>query len=152
MEYIKHPTSKHLGAELDKKKIRGIYLFIGEEEGDKEKYIRRIADTVFSGREEAETYTGWYHIEMDEFMKAAGFALSVSMFSDRKVCVMMNIESLHATPANISLLNEIITALPESVLLIMTSSENRVPKFIGKDLLGRIGVYQSGSIRCGMLR
>lgn len=140
MEYVKYPTSKQLAAELGKGLISKIYLFIGEEDGEKEKLITMISGRVF-GENDTGYSSGRFHIELDEFMKAADFALSQSMFSDKKLCVMLNLENLQASAANLSVFNDMIINLPDSVVLIMTSSDNTVPKFIQKEILTAVKVY-----------
>lgn len=135
-----YPTSRQLKAELDKKKLESIYLFTGEEEGEKEKFIARIADILFHGRDATDQTVRRFHLENGEFEAAADFALSSSMFSDKKVCVMYHIESLPAAKTGLPLLRELIETLPDSTTLVMTSGENRVPGTLSPDLLKRAKV------------
>ena len=44
MAYKKYPTSKQLERDLNTNRLENIYLFLGEEEGEKEKIIKKIID------------------------------------------------------------------------------------------------------------
>jgi DNA polymerase III delta subunit len=91
---VKYPNSKKLMADLAKKDLRRMYLFMGEEEGEKDKCIAAISSILFSSQGDAGIYTGRFHCENDELMQAADFALSGSMFSPARLCVMYNIDGV----------------------------------------------------------
>lgn len=129
---------KQFRKELDKKTLCPIYLFTGEEEGEKEKVIRIIAERASPDNPSI----GRFHIEDNEFFRAAEFALSPSMFVERSVCLMMNIESLQRTDENAALLREVIDNLPDSSVLIFTTTDNKVPAVIPRDLRERIKIVQ----------
>jgi DNA polymerase III delta subunit len=141
MEFTRYPTSRNLSSELSKKTLRPVYLFIGEEEGEKDKFIQQITGMIFKDPEAARNYTGRFHAEMDEILNAADFALSGSMFSDRKLCILRNIEALQAVPDGQKLFREMVAGLAGGTCLVMTSAENRPPKFLSRDELDNIGVY-----------
>jgi DNA polymerase III delta subunit len=135
-------NSKQLRNELKNNRLESIYLFTGEEEGEKEKIVNAILDMVFTNEVDRRNSVGRFHLEDDEFLKAAHFALSQSIFAERSVCLMLNVENLQHTSSNVELLRDVIENLPDSTLLILTSSENRVPGIIPSDVLGRIKVVQ----------
>jgi DNA polymerase III subunit delta len=129
---VKYPNAKQFKRELDADRLERLYLFLGEEEGEKDKCINRIIVMAFPDTLERSHAAGRFHIENDEFLAAADFALSPSMFASRRVCVMYNVESLR-TPARFQ---EIIRELPDSAILILTSREVRPPAFMTPVLEG----------------
>jgi len=138
----RYPTVKQLEAELSGGRIGRFYLFIGEETGEKEKLIVRIAETLFGkDGEAARRGTGRYHAELGELSSAAGFLLSRSMFDERKLCVFFNIERLGDSKERDYLLREMLSEAPDSNHLVMTSSENRPPRFLDQAMLSAVGVY-----------
>jgi len=139
-EKTRHPTEKQLASELSAGTLRENYLFIGEEEGGKDAMIARIAERAL-GKGFDRAAAGRFHIEMDEFVSAADFALQQSMFSRKKVCVMLNIQSLPAGGRNASLMAEVVTERPEGVTLIMTTPENRLPKSLDGEIMKLVHVY-----------
>ncbi len=142
MSYKKYPASRQLSAELDSGTLQKAYLLLGEEEGEKEKAITRIIG-LYMSESDADGYSaGRYHIDMGEFMQAAEFAMSQSMFSDKKVCVMLNVDSLPQPQQNSAVLNDVLRSLPDAMLLIMTAQGNAVPKFLNDEALRGVGVYQ----------
>ncbi|MDY6934642.1 MAG: DNA polymerase III subunit delta [Spirochaetota bacterium] len=137
----KFPTSRELNRDLDKNKIEKIYLFIGEEEGEKEKIINRIIDMVFLDKEEGNYSVGRYHIENGEFIEAIEHALSQSVFSNMNICIMFGIQHLNSTKYNKTLMMDLLNNLPDSNILIMTSSENRLPELLNRELMGDVKVF-----------
>jgi DNA polymerase III delta subunit len=130
---VKYPNSKQFKRELDSDQLEQGYLFLGEEEGEKDKCINRIIVMAFKDQSERARATGRFHIESDEFMSAAQFALSPSLFSERRVCVMNNIDSL-AYAKHGAVFQELVRDLPDSAILIMTSRENKPPAFMDQAL------------------
>jgi DNA polymerase-3 subunit delta len=138
---LKYQNAKHFKLELDKKKLALRYLFLGEEEGEKDKFIGRIINMMLPEDLERAHSTARFHIENDEFAAAADFALSPTMFSSRRICVMYNIERLQFTKNKI-ILNDLVSGLPDSTLLIMTSLDNKPPAFLTGDILAAFTVVQ----------
>jgi DNA polymerase III delta subunit len=135
-------NSKQLRNELKNNKLERIYLFTGEEEGEKEKIINTILDMVFTDEDDKRNSVGRFHLDDKEFLKAAHFALSQSIFAVKSVCLMFNLEHLEQTNTNVDLLRDVIENLPDATLLILTSSQNRVPRIIPADILRNIKVVQ----------
>jgi len=142
MALKKYPSSKVFKKELEGKKLSRLYLFMGEEEGEKDKFIQKILDLTFQNSEERNNSTGRFHIENDEFLAAADFALSQSMFSSTRVCIMRNIESLKSTKNNKLIFKDIMENLPDDTSLIMTTIKNRPPDFIPAAFLDKTKVVQ----------
>jgi DNA polymerase III delta subunit len=133
---------KQLRAELNSGKIYTRYIFTGEEEGDKEKVINRIRTLLFPEPEEARISTGIFHGEQDELLQAADFALSTSMFSRKLLCIIKNIDQVKQSKTSSALLNDLLTGLPLSTTLILTTRKNRAPAILKKDLIADFRVVQ----------
>jgi DNA polymerase III subunit delta len=135
-------NSKQFRKELDAGKIDVIYVFTGEEEGEKEKFINRIIEIVFRKGGTRDYSVGRFHIENDEFAGAVDFAVSQSMFSDRKICVLLNIDRLIKSSKNSGLFSELSENMPDNLTLIMTTSENNPPAVIPASLSSRAKIVQ----------
>jgi DNA polymerase III delta subunit len=142
MTYQKFPNSKQLTAELNSNKLERIYLFLGEEEGEKDKIINKIIDMRLKSRDEKNYSTRRFHLETGEFQDAAEFAMSASMFSESKICIMLNIDSLKSRSGDKMLLGEVINSFPDSNILVMTSPENKLPSIIEVKDVKKIKVVQ----------
>ncbi|MBN2038750.1 MAG: DNA polymerase III subunit delta [Spirochaetes bacterium] len=142
MALQKFPDSRQLLAELKNQKISGIYLFLGEEDGEKEKIIQKITDMAITNEEEKNYSTGRFHAEYDELNQAVEFVSSGSMFSETKVCVILNINSIKSKGNEAGLFDNLLETLPDSNILIMTSPENKVPAVIDKKYIQKIKIYQ----------
>lgn len=132
---------KALDADLAKNSLNNIYLFLGEEEGEKEKYIDKIKNIIFNN---SASDNSWaiFHIENDEFKDAVNFTLSQSMFSEKNLCLMLNIDSIKNTKENTALFQDLIYSIPDTNYLIMTSSENKAPSFVKDDAAKKIKAVQ----------
>ncbi|HSV98034.1 MAG TPA: DNA polymerase III subunit delta [Spirochaetota bacterium] len=140
MDKKRFPIARELYAELDKKRVARAYLFLGEDEGEKDKAVRRIAALVLSGPG-AEHSLGRFHCEMGELMQAADFTLNRSMFSDARICVLLNIDAIPAGAANTALLAEVFGSLSDSTVLVMTTRANSPPGRIGASAIPGMKVY-----------
>ena len=137
MTQKKYPTSRQFNAELSKGLKGNIFLFIGEEEGEKDKTINSILRIKFSDEEQRSQNCGKYYISDDkdrmlEFMSAADFILSGSMFSNTRVCVIRNIENIETNDKVKNIIDDIFTQAPDGTIIIMTCMANKVPGIIGK--------------------
>ncbi len=142
MSQKRNPTVKQLEAELAGGKIKRMYLFIGEEVGEKEKLILSLAGKLFGGGgETARRCTARYYADLGELSNAAGFHLSRSMFDEKKLCVLLNIERSGEAKERDYLLREMLFEAPDSNYLIMTTVENRPPGFFDETMLSVVGVY-----------
>lgn len=142
MPFQKFPNSKQLSFELESKKLERLYLFLGEEEGEKDKLIEKIIDIAIDNPDEKTYSTRRFHAESDEFSDAMEFALTESMFSKKKICIILNINSLKSKSIEKQQLSEIINNLPKSNILIMTSIENKLPSVIDINDIKKIKVFQ----------
>ncbi|MCL2156354.1 MAG: hypothetical protein FWH53_11880 [Leptospirales bacterium] len=143
----KYQTSKQFNAELSKGLKENIFLFIGEEEGEKDKTINSILNLKFGNEEERSQNCGKYHIgedkeKMSEFMSAADFILSGSMFSNNRVCIIRNIENIDAKDNVKNIIDDIFTSTPDGTIIIMTCMANKVPAIIGKKYEDSLHVVQ----------
>ncbi len=137
---VRYPNAKQFRRELDGDRLEGRYLFLGEEEGEKEKCVNRIIVMAFDDPAERAHATGRFHVENGDFPAAVDFALSPPMFSSRRVCVMYHVESLGRGKRH-GEFDHLLENLPDSTLLILTSRENRPPPFM-EAALGSFKVVQ----------
>ena len=142
MPFQKFPNSKILSIDLESKKLEKVYLFLGEEEGEKDKLIEKIIDIAINNPDEKTYSTRRFHAESDEFSDAMEFALTESMFSEKKVCIILNINSIKSKSIEKLQLSEIIKTIPETNILIMTSIENKLPSIIDINDINKIKVFQ----------
>ena len=134
----KFPNSKMAGQALAKGELESAYLFLGEEEGEKERFIGIIADRYFDKNVQGSArLISKYFAQNGEVTAAAGFALSSSMFDPKKICVLSDIEKIILKTEQ-QLVADMIRDLPDSTTLILCSSENNPPKFINDELLSLI--------------
>ncbi|HEY1405496.1 MAG TPA: DNA polymerase III subunit delta, partial [Spirochaetota bacterium] len=105
------------------------------EEGDKERYIDKIADK-FLGKKPDDRLISHFHCESGEIAHATQFSLESAMFSERKIAVIYNIQSLIAKKDQ-SFVAQIIDEIPDSTIVIFTSPENSPPKYISPEILGK---------------
>jgi DNA polymerase III subunit delta len=135
----KYPNAKQFKRELDGDRLEQRYLFLGEEEGEKDKCINRIMVMAFDDPGERSHASGRYHIENDEFLNGADFILSTPLFSSKRVCVMYNIDSLAS--ARQGSFQEMVRDIPGQSILILTTREVRPPAFMAP-VLDRFKVVQ----------
>jgi len=120
----RHPNSKQIAPEIEKGMIDRCYLFLGEEEGEKENFIEKIS-TVFFGKDER--VISRFHCEGGDLLAAVSFSMESSMFSAKKLAVIYNVEAL-STKKDFSLIADIVNELSDSTQVIFTSTENNPPK------------------------
>jgi DNA polymerase-3 subunit delta len=129
----RYQNAKQFKRELDGDRLERRYLFLGEEDGDKEKCINRIIVMAFDDPADRTRSASRFHVENEEFLPAVDFALSSPLFSLRRVCVMYHVERL-APGRHGDVLGDLLRDLPDSTILIMTSGENRPPAFLSGHL------------------
>jgi len=136
MALKKYPASRQFTAELEKGVKEKVFLFLGEEEGEKDKVINTMLSRIFKNNEDRVQNTGRYYINEDknsqEDFTAADFALSGSMFSDRRACIIRNIENIKVNDTVKNIMDDMMTSIPDGTLIIMTSSANQAPAWIEK--------------------
>jgi len=145
--YKKYPNSKQFIKELNKGLSGSIYLFLGEEEGEKDKVINTILDIVLGNSPDRSNYTGRFHItdeknSYNQFMEAADFAMTGSMFSGKRVCIIRNIDLINVNEAPGNLIDDMLTGIAEGTLVVLTSSKNQPPAFLTKKYEDKISIIQ----------
>lgn len=147
MTVKKYPTSRQLFTELHSGIKHRAFLFLGEEEGEKDKAVGHVLDRVFSSADERSLNTGRFILSedksaRDEFTAAADFALGGSMFSAARVCVIRNIHNLKFDDSIKNIMSDMIAGMPDGTILIMTSTENQPPAFIEKEHSAAVHIVQ----------
>lgn len=137
MSQKKFPTSKQFAAEIKKGLRHSIYLFLGEAEGDKDKLINQMLEQHFTDPEERRNNTGRFFINEDrnaaeELLAAADFAMAGSMFSAKRVCIIRNFENAKSNDNSKAVIKDMISALAEGTVMIITSAENRPPSLLDR--------------------
>jgi len=120
----KIPNSRQILPSIQKGELKACYLFLGEEEGEKEKFIEKIASLYFGGEKPS---LSRFHCISGDIINAASFTLESSMFSSKKMAVISEIETL-VSQKDTSLLADIIRDLPTDSLVILTTHDNTIPK------------------------
>ncbi len=138
METTRTINSSQLMKELKGGSLLRIYLFAGEEEGEKEKAIAAVASLLGSKSAAGGAVTGRYHLENGELMPGMEFALTMSMFEPAKLCVLMNVDALGSSESSKGHVRELVTSLPDTTTLILTTTENRFPSGIPADVRGSV--------------
>jgi len=133
MAALRQVNAKEFARELGKGPLRRVYLFLGEEESLKEKMIDRVAGLMEKESGPGSVAVARFHAENNELDDAVGFALTQSMFSPKKLAVMYGTDSIQATKQNKSLLEDLVSGLPDATTLIMVSSQNNAPKIVPGD-------------------
>ena len=134
----KFPNSKMAAPAIEKSDIANIYLFLGEEEGEKDRFISLIGDAYFGKKTPIDQRPlSRFYMQSGDAVSAAAFALSSSMFDPKKICIVADIEKA-ALKQDQLMIGEMIRDLPDSTLLIMISQENTAPKFITDELMSLI--------------
>lgn len=147
MTYKKYPNSKQFIRELNKGLTGTIYLFLGEEEGEKDKVINTMLEIVFGNSPDRANNTGRFHItdeknSYDQFLQAADFAMTGSMFSDKRVCIIRNIDLLTQNETSKNTVRDMITGIAQGTLVVITSSKNQPPAFLTKNFEDKISIIQ----------
>ncbi|MCL1865077.1 MAG: hypothetical protein FWF73_04625 [Spirochaetes bacterium] len=143
----KYQTSKQFNVELTKGSKDKIFLFIGEEEGEKDKIINSILNMKFNDEEERAQNCGRYYIgddkdRMSEFVSAADFALAGSMFSNNRVCIIRNLDKIEVNDRAKNIIDDIFTSTPEGTIIIITCMTNKVPALIDKKYESLLHIVQ----------
>ena len=133
----KFPNSKIAAQSLAKGELASCYLFLGEELGEKERFISIISDLYFGKGTPAEKrLISTFFAQNAETGPAAGFALSSSMFDPKKICVLSDIEKA-TLKTDQALVADMIRELPDSTLLVLLCGDNNPPKYLNEELIGK---------------
>jgi len=123
---------------IAKGEISNIYLFLGEEEGEKDHFIAMISDAYYGKKTPADQRPlSRFYMQGGDVVSAAAFALSSSMFDPKKICVLYDVEKA-TVKHDQQMISDMIRELPDSTLLIMMSQENSAPKFLNDELLAKM--------------
>lgn len=128
MAAAKQINSKDLVRELKQGTLRQAYLFLGEEEGHKEKMIDGILSLLRAGGDADSVVTGRFHIDSGDLAAAAEFAVTASMFSAKKLAVIYDADSVPSAKQSRAILEDLFTDLPVSTTLVLLSPQNKIPK------------------------
>ena len=142
MKGVKFENSKQLRRDIDKGSLNKIYLFLGEEDGEKDKITDILIKKTIPAAEDRRNSVSIFHAENGELVSAAEFCMSQTMFSSRRICVLKNIGEIKLSNEDKNIFLEMIRGLDDSAVLIMTSVDKSPPPFIKSDDLELIKVIQ----------
>jgi len=128
MAAAKQINAKDLARELKQKTLRRAYLFLGEEEGLKERMIDSIHALLSAGEGPDSVVTGRFHAEAGDLSAAAEFALTASMFSPKKLAVIYEADAVPAAKQTRAMLEDFFGELPDSTTLVLATTQNKLPK------------------------
>lgn len=135
-------NSKQLRKNIEKGSLERAYLFLGEENGEKDKIIDILIKKFIPSAEERKDSVSIFHFENSELLPAAEFCMSRPMFSNRRICVLKNIGETKLSDEDKNMFLEMIRSLDDSVMLVMTSDAKSPPVFIKKDYLDLVKIIQ----------
>lgn len=128
----RYQNSKQVAPDIEKGNLDRVYLFLGEEEGDKERFIEKIADKFLGTAEDR--MLSKFHCESGDIAAATQFAIESAMFSEKKMAVIYGIQSL-LSKRDQSFVNQIIEEIPDSTVVVLVAPDNAPPKFISSGLI-----------------
>jgi DNA polymerase-3 subunit delta len=120
----KIPNSKQMLPSIEKGEIKSCYLFLGEETGEKETFVDKIASVFFKNDT---PQISKFHCSSGDIVTAASDVLEQSMFSAKKITVVSEIETL-VSKRDTSLLEDIVRDRPDHSIVILESNDNSAPK------------------------
>ncbi len=137
MAYKKYPNSKQFSKGLSNGLKSQLYCFLGEEEGDKDKIISQMIDIHLAGIESPEQYSERYILSKEkssweDFIKGVEYALSSSMFAEKKVAIFKNADKIQNSKEASNLFRELFEEIPQETLVILTVTGNSLPASISK--------------------
>lgn len=131
MAKFNSPNSKQYLKNLKKTEIPSIFLLLGEENAEKEKFINKICKMKFST--EYEKYH--FRAENDDLMAFLDYSSSSMMFTSEKVAVFYNADKSLKSKNDKALFEETMTSLPEGTLVFLCISANKQPKIFTTDYI-----------------
>jgi len=120
-------NSKQFGQSFAKNPLSSFYLFLGEEDAEKEKFILKISAKIFG---KAPPEIRRFHVDTGDLMAAAEYLLSESMFSSQKVAVLVNADSLQKKDS--PLLEQIFKDISKDAVAIFLCTQNKPPAMLNK--------------------
>ncbi len=109
------------------------FLFLGDEEGLKEKCTGKIFELLEKNYGKDCVTFSRFHAESGDFGKFHEFILTPSMFSAAKLAVLSGTNSIQTTNENKSIFSDILTNIPTSSFIIINADGYAVPKVIPKE-------------------
>ncbi len=140
----RYQNSKQFRKELESANpLHPLYLFLGEEEGEKDKVIGSIADRLFPGIDDRRGISSVFYMEeAGELAKAAEFAVSPSMFVSARMCVIRDADKITGGKAAAQLMRDLVENRDSGTTVIITAAESKPPAVLPKDILDLFKVVQ----------
>lgn len=129
----KQYTARDFIQKLEKGLFAQHFLFLGDEEGLKEKCTLKIYELLENQYGKESVAISRFHAESGDFEKFREFTLSPSMFNPAKLAVLCDAHSIQSTSDNRSIFSDIITNIPHNSFIIIQADGYSVPKVIPKE-------------------
>ncbi len=130
-----------LFGELSEGIIHPVYVFLGEDGGTKEEFVRSIIDRLFSDKkqEEQTLSTAVFYGDDSEVESVVENANTYSFLSDKRVIVVHDFDKM----GNLSVLVEYINAPNSSTVLVLLSKKKSVFKKLEESASrhGRVSIF-----------
>lgn len=131
MAKMSSPNAKQYLSSLKNGSLSQIYILLGEEESEKQKFIEKICSIKFSDNYDKSIFRA----ENDEFLSFIDYSSSSMMFSPCKAAIFINADKAIKTKEEKSIFSEFISNIPDDTLVFMTISSNSAPKYLSGDLI-----------------
>jgi DNA polymerase III delta subunit len=124
-----HPNSRQYMQDLKKGILERVYLFLGPEDAEKDKYVQYIAE-IIAKKNGRKPEIQRFHADSDELLAAVATVTTEDMFASHKMAVLLNIDAMPARKREQQFLVEMIEQVPDSTTLILTAGATKEPAFI----------------------
>jgi len=132
---------KELFKELCEGIIHPVYVFLGEDGGTKEEFLRSIIDRLFSDKRQEEQVlsTAVFYGDDTEVESVVENANTYSFLSDKRVIVVHDFDKM----SNLNVLSEYMNTPNSSTVLVLLSKNKSVPKKFDESASrhGRVSIF-----------
>ncbi len=135
MSQARQINAKELAKELKGGLIENRYLFLGEEEGLKDRMAEEILALLKKKYGKEDVVTGRFHAESGDLISAVDFVTSQSMFSAAKLAIIYEVDAIQAGKQNRYMLDDLYAGQPDSCTLIMASVQNKSPRALTAEMM-----------------
>lgn len=126
-------NARDFNQKLEKGIFAQSFLFLGDEEGLKEKCTAKIIELLEKQYGKESVAISRFHAESGDFGKFHEFILSPSIFTSAKLAVLSGANSIQSNNENKIIFSDILTNIPHSSFIIILAEGYAVPKVIPKE-------------------
>jgi len=133
MSTQKQYTARDFIQTLEKGLFSNLFLFLGDEEGLKEKCITKIYELLEKQHGKDNVAFSRFHAESGDLDKFNEFTLSPSMFTPAKLAILSGADSIQSTNEHKKIFSDILSNIPSSSFILILANGYTVPKIIPKE-------------------